>query len=249
VFFVCFVVIFLILDPIPNSPDYGIMGIFIHQKRLVTPHKWLYSWFRNDDMSQQLIVVFILLLVGFGLNSASALTVVYTRHLGEWGGQAVTFILRIILGIPLWCTGLALATEVESISLIQTGLWTKAAGWVLVSIGCAPIIAGLIELGLSTAMYSSSSELVMDGIYAHIRHPIYTGMLFEFVGIFFLSPTLVGLAACLLGLAWVQVQVRLEEFDLVQRLPGYGDYMGKVPRFFPKGLAQSLQRRRQHTTQ
>jgi protein-S-isoprenylcysteine O-methyltransferase Ste14 len=198
-------------------------------------------------MSLQMVRVLILLFVGFALNSASALTAVYTRLLGEWGGQAVTFILRVILGIPLWCSGLALATEVESLALIQPGVWTKAAGWLLVSAGCAPMIAGLIELGFATAMHSSSSDLVMDGIYAHIRHPIYTGMLFEFVGIFFLSPTLAGLAACLIGLAWVQLQVRLEEFDLVQRLPGYKDYMGKVPRFIPKVLLQLLQRRRQNT--
>jgi protein-S-isoprenylcysteine O-methyltransferase Ste14 len=32
----------------------------------------------------------------------------------------------------------------------------------------------------------------------------------------------------------VMVQARLEEIDLVKRLPKYKDYMLKVPRFVPK---------------
>jgi protein-S-isoprenylcysteine O-methyltransferase Ste14 len=40
--------------------------------------------------------------------------------------------------------------------------------------------------------------------------------------------------ACILGMLWVLVQARLEEWDLLQRLPAYKQYMENVPRFVPK---------------
>ena len=74
----------------------------------------------------------------------------------------------------------------------------------------------------------------MNGIYAHIRHPLYSGMILELTGLFLWIPTLSVLVACVLGVIWVMIQVRLEEKDLVERLPDYKDYMQRVPRFVPK---------------
>ena len=42
------------------------------------------------------------------------------------------------------------------------------------------------------------------------------------------------LLACALGFVWLIIQARLEEIDLVQRLPAYKEYMKEVPRFFPR---------------
>jgi protein-S-isoprenylcysteine O-methyltransferase Ste14 len=39
--------------------------------------------------------------------------------------------------------------------------------------------------------------------------------------------------ACLLGFVWILVQTELEEIDLLQRAPGYREYMKKVPRYLP----------------
>jgi protein-S-isoprenylcysteine O-methyltransferase Ste14 len=43
-----------------------------------------------------------------------------------------------------------------------------------------------------------------------------------------------GLVACSLGWIWVLIQARLEEADLLQRLPAYRQYMQGVPRFVPR---------------
>ena len=72
------------------------------------------------------------------------------------------------------------------------------------------------------------------GLYAHIRHPLYSGMILELVGLFLWIPTLTVLMACMLGVVWVMIQARLEEMDLVKRLPAYREYMQRVPRFMPK---------------
>jgi hypothetical protein len=49
------------------------------------------------------------LLVGFGLNSASDFTAVYTRWWGERGGRLACLLLRDVFGIPVWAVGLGLA--------------------------------------------------------------------------------------------------------------------------------------------
>lgn len=52
------------------------------------------------------------------------------------------------------------------------------------------------------------------------------------------------LAASVLGWGYVFVQARLEEIDLVQRIPAYREYMQRAPRFFPlfgRGLNSSAQ--------
>jgi protein-S-isoprenylcysteine O-methyltransferase Ste14 len=38
---------------------------------------------------------------------------------------------------------------------------------------------------------------------------------------------------CALGIGWIFVQARLEELDLLQRMPAYQEYMNRVPRFLP----------------
>jgi protein-S-isoprenylcysteine O-methyltransferase Ste14 len=58
-------------------------------------------------------------------------------------------------------------------------------------------------------------------------------MFLEFAGLLLLSPTRVVGLACILGLAWGLLQARLEEIDLVKRLPAYVEYMQRVPRFVP----------------
>jgi len=67
-----------------------------------------------------------------------------------------------------------------------------------------------------------------------MRHPMYSGLLCQLAGLGLYVPTLPMILACLLGVGWVVLQARLEERDLLQRIPGYEAYMQQVPRFFPR---------------
>ena len=51
------------------------------------------------------------------------------------------------------------------------------------------------------------------------------------LGLGLLKPTSTVLSACTLGIVWLVIQARLEEVDLLQRLPEYRQYMEQVPRF------------------
>lgn len=173
------------------------------------------------------------LLLGFALNSASDFTAAYSRLWGERGGRLASSILRNVVGIPVWAAGFCLAFRTPSTMLFHPSLISDTLGWLVIIAGAGIIAWGLLALRWRAAIPSVRDTLVVDGPYAFVRHPLYSGMFLEFTGLLLLSPTRVVGLACILGLAWGLLQARLEEIDLVKRLPAYVEYMQRVPRFLP----------------
>lgn len=174
------------------------------------------------------------LLLGFGLNLASAFTTVLSAWWGARHGQVASAVLRNALGIPLWVIGLALAAHAPSPLLFRPGLLVEAFGWLVVAAGALVILAALPALRWRAAAPSIHDTLVERGAYAHVRHPIYAAMFLEFAGFVLLKPTWPVAAACAIGIAWDVMQAKCEERDLLQRLPAYRSYMARVPRFVPR---------------
>ena len=127
-----------------------------------------------------------------------------------------------------------MAARTPSTLVFNPGVLSSTISWIFILAGISIIIIGLMTLRWRAAAPSVKDTLVDQGVYAHIRHPLYTGMMLELTGLFLWLPTISVLVACLLGVIWVMVQARLEETDLVKRLPEYKEYMLKVPRFVPK---------------
>ncbi|MFH1523633.1 MAG: methyltransferase [Chloroflexota bacterium] len=177
---------------------------------------------------------FIPLVLGFSFNLASAFTTIFSRKWGERGGSILTAVLRDILGIPVWAIGFGLAAITPSPGLFAPVVATQILGWFLIGAGGVIILAALITICVRAAIPSTVDALAQDGLYAYVRHPIHSGTLLEFFGLFIIIPTQVVALACTLGIIWVLVQTRLEELDLLQRLPAYREYMQRVPRFVPR---------------
>ena len=110
----------------------------------------------------------------------------------------------------------------------------QVVAWLLIAGGAVPVIWGHLLLGWRTHMPSVRDTLVRDGLYAHVRHPIYGGGLLVFAGLALLRPSSPVLVASAVGFVWAIMQARLEELDLVQRLSAYREYMAQVPRFIPR---------------
>lgn len=142
--------------------------------------------------------------------------------------------LRNVLGIPVWVIGLVLAVRVPSRALFPPGALTDALGWLLALVGGALQAWALAAIRMRAAVPASGDALVETGPYARLRHPIYAGLLLEFAGIALVKPTGPSALACGLGALWAVLQARLEELDLLQRLPAYRSYMDRVPRFVPR---------------
>jgi protein-S-isoprenylcysteine O-methyltransferase Ste14 len=175
-----------------------------------------------------------LLLAGFTFNWASALTHFYSKRWGERRGRAVTFVTRNILGIPVWAMGIVLAVRTGARPFFVPGPPAEVTAWFLLGGGSALMLWALVLLRLRSFRPTEKDTLVERGVFAHIRHPIYSGLLLDFVAIFLVRPTGPVLLACGLGWVFVFVQARLEESDLVQRIPAYREYMRRVPRFVPR---------------
>lgn len=182
------------------------------------------------------------LLTGFILAGASAFTAAYSRRWGECGGRLATSLLRNILGIPLYFYGLILAWRTGSPLLFNPGAVGQGLGWLLITAGAVPVIIGHLQLGMRTHMPAVGDSLMDKGLYAYVRHPIYAGGLLVFAGLALLQPSTPWLLACLLSCVFFKVMGRLEEIDLLQRMPEYSEYMLRVPGFMPL-LAHNVMKR------
>ena len=141
--------------------------------------------------------------------------------------------LRNVLGIPLWVVGVGFAVRTPSPPLFAESGATTAVGWLLLGFGSTLQIFALAALRLRAARPSVDDALVDHGVYAHVRHPIYAGLVLDFAALVLVRPRHMVLLAAVLGCAWVFVQARLEERDLLQRMPAYREYMKRVPGFLP----------------
>lgn len=178
--------------------------------------------------------VLLPLLLGFALDSASAFTTAFSRRWGKSRGELASFVLRNVLGIPLWTVGLGFAVRSPSSPVFTESSVFTLAGWLLLGFGATLQMFTIAVLRLRAAKPSVDDALAARGVYAYVRHPIYAGLLLEFAALVLVRPRQMVVLAAVLGCAWVWVQAWLEERDLLQRMPAYREYMNRVPRFLPR---------------
>lgn len=140
-------------------------------------------------------------------------------------GQLALFVM-IGLGAPL------VARYVSMGDVDPGGIrWLGAP---LIAVGLALAVWGVRSLGRSLTPGTEplpGAPLVTSGAYAHVRHPIYAGIVIALAGYTlawsdWMPALLVGL------LAWIYFngKAKAEERWLVERYPTYQAYMRQVPR-------------------
>ncbi len=180
------------------------------------------------------LLVLVPLLAGSLLVGASALTTSFARRFGEARGQALTFLLRNALGLPLVFVGAIWAWQSPSPRPFSPSLPLGVLGWAFVAAGALVFVAGHVHIGTPAGRPTMRDTVVRHGLYAYVRHPIYAGSIALIFGLAVLHPTGTFISAAAVGMVWLLVQARIEERDLIQRLPEYRDYMQQVPRFVPR---------------
>ena len=109
-------------------------------------------------------------------------------------------------------------------------------GLVLIVVSTVCGLAGMLALGRNLTPFpkpATNTQLVQNGIYALIRHPLYTSVFCAAVGSSFIFqswPALV--AAGVLGV-FFDAKARHEERWLRQQFPNYAGYERRVRRFIP----------------
>ncbi|MBR0844041.1 isoprenylcysteine carboxylmethyltransferase family protein [Bradyrhizobium liaoningense] len=73
-----------------------------------------------------------------------------------------------------------------------------------------------------------AQHVISTGPYAHVRHPMYGGMILFFTGMPLLLGSWWGLAMVPLFLVLFAVRIGIEERTLREGLPGYADYAARV---------------------
>lgn len=114
----------------------------------------------------------------------------------------------------------------------------RLAGAVFSALGVVVMWLAQSQMGKSWRFGPDREEtppLVTDGIFRWVRNPIYLSMLLAGLGIFLILPDAVAFAALVLGVATLNVLVRLEEEFLAGvHGDGYLDYKRRVGRFLPQ---------------
>ena len=134
----------------------------------------------------------------------------------------------------------ALMTAVIVLGVMFPGDWTClpviAAGSVLFVVGGYFGIAGMLVLGRNRTPYPQprdGSELVQRGIYARVRHPLYTSVMLASLGWALIWQSAASCGAAVALIPFFHAKARREERWLRQQFPDYAGYERRVRRFIP----------------
>jgi protein-S-isoprenylcysteine O-methyltransferase Ste14 len=133
-----------------------------------------------------------------------------------------------------------LMLAVIGLGVMFPGDWTRipviVLGAALFIVGGHFGIAGVLVLGKNRTPYPQprdGSALVQHGIYARVRHPLYTSVMLASLGWALLWQSLASFGVAVVLIPFFHGKARAEEHWLRQRFPDYADYARRVPRFLP----------------
>ena len=110
------------------------------------------------------------------------------------------------------------------------------AGAVLMIIGAGVAIAGKMALGKNLTPFPKPIEraqLVQNGIYALIRHPLYTSVILVSIGWALIWQSWPALLPAVALIPFFHAKARHEERWLREKFPEYAHYEQRVRRFIP----------------
>ena len=113
----------------------------------------------------------------------------------------------------------------------------RVASFILGCLGGMILLLAILQLSKNLSPFPtprSNSQLVQNGLYKFVRHPIYTGILMSFIGFAIYSESLYRLLVTMLLYILFLYKTRYEEGQLIERYPNYDVYKKKTGRFFPK---------------
>lgn len=148
-----------------------------------------------------------------------------------WGQTAL--MLLVGLAAPLLPRHINLGAVDFILNRIDPA-WLRWFGWGLMIAGALVTGWGARSLGRNLTPGTeplSSATLVTSGAYAHVRHPIYGGIVLLLAGYTLAwSNWTLALLVGWLSLQYFEAKARAEERWLLQRFPAYAGYMRHVRR-------------------
>ena len=144
---------------------------------------------------------------------------------GEWYVVAQTAIMLLVLFAP------RLDGTSPSVSAAAT-----SGGAILCLVGFTFVVLGSLSLGRSLSPFPrprDEGRLVETGIFALVRHPIYTGLTALAMGWSAMWMSLAALAVTVALFAFFDLKSRHEECWLQEKYEGYSRYKTRVRKLVP----------------
>lgn len=143
-----------------------------------------------------------------------------------------------------WVTGQVLLLAAVGVAgVIDRPDWDSEALTISTVVGLGLVVAGVVvgivgvrDLGASLTPLPQPKDgaaLVQSGIYAHIRHPLYLGLVLGALGWALFSASVLALAFTVVLAVFLDLKARREEAWLRERYPLYAHYARRVRRFVP----------------
>ncbi|MCP9768588.1 isoprenylcysteine carboxylmethyltransferase family protein [Lacihabitans sp. LS3-19] len=115
--------------------------------------------------------------------------------------------------------------------------WVKYLGLGIAILGLAIVIIALFHLDKNLTAFPTpkvQSELITSGLYAFMRHPIYSGILLTVFGFSAFSDSIYRLIISFSLLVLFYFKTNYEEKKLKNKYPEYSNYKAKTGRFLPR---------------
>jgi len=110
-------------------------------------------------------------------------------------------------------------------------------GLVLMALAGVVLLVSFVGLGNSltaSPLPKQRGQLVTTGLYAYVRHPIYSGLLLLSLGVVLDAGWWPQLVVALMLFLLLRIKAQFEESLLRKAYPKYASYALKTPMFFPR---------------
>lgn len=135
--------------------------------------------------------------------------------------------------------GVLLILYVWEVPLMELALpmYLKGTGLVIAIFGFLLFVVALLQLNKNLSPFPTpkkNSQLIQNGIYKYIRHPIYTGILLSCAGYSLYDDSSFKILITFLLLLLFSIKSKYEEKKLIQKFKNYKTYMKTTGRFLPR---------------
>jgi len=151
--------------------------------------------------------------------------------------QSLKLIAVKTIKIAILCAVIVQIFLPEILPIAENPLSLRVVGTAIYTVGLITAIAARFQLGdnwanIETGQVLQNQTVVARGVYAFIRHPIYTGDLLLLFGLELALNSWLVLGVFVLAPV-VMLKAIKEEQMLVQELSGYDVYQARTKRFIP----------------
>ncbi|MCL5960210.1 MAG: isoprenylcysteine carboxylmethyltransferase family protein [Chloroflexi bacterium] len=153
-----------------------------------------------------------------------------------YGFPLTVYFIASMIGVPVGNIGELDGHLLARGIAIVTGLSLESAAAAVMAVSSAAMVIGFLLIFKGwQRIYLAQGELVVDGIYRHVRHPQYTGILLITLALLFHWPTIVTIPMWPI-LVYTYYRLARREERVAEEIFGddYRRYRRETPMFIPR---------------